>query len=198
MTPDEISENSRLLITAAFKGNAAEVARLIPMSDPKDYNSLPLQLAAKNGHTQCVKLLVDVSPHVIVSEHSSPLRKAAENGHVECVKLLIGVAKEDCIYKALCEAVRLKHTECVKLLMVACDVQYRRSLPLQLAAQYNHECIDLLYDLSNPIDAVKGLKIRNPSDTSWIVLDQYIEAERLRGVLSKEVGEGIRVRKPKM
>lgn len=201
MTSDEISKNRRQLTsltTAAFAGNAAEVARLIPLSGPTPLKNDALCLAAQKGHTECVKLLMAVSTHVVVSEHFSPLRKAAENGHVECVKLLLSVAEEDCIYKALCDAVRLKHTECVKVLMVACDVQYRRSLPLQLAAQYNPECIDLLYHLSNPFEAVKGLKIRNPNDTSWIVLDQYIEAERLRGVLAKEVGEGVPDRTHKM
>lgn len=179
-------------------GDAAEVARLIPLSGPAPLENMALCSAAQKGHTECVKLLIEVSPRVIVSEHYSPLRKAAENGHVECVKLLIGVSEENCIYKALCEAVRLKHTECVKLLMVACDVQYRRSLPLQLAAQYNHECIDVLYDLSNPIKAVEGLRIRNPDDDSWIVLEQRMEAERLRGVLSNEVGEGVHGRKHKI
>ena len=69
---------------------------------------------------------------------------------------------------------------------------------MQLAAQYNHECIDLLYDLSDPIKAVEGLRMRNPSDNSWIVLEQRIEAQRLRGVLSNEVGEGVYARKHKI
>lgn len=198
MTPDEIFHNNLRLSKAASKGHAAEVARLIPISSPAPIPNSALCLAAYRGHVECVKLLIPVSSTVVLSEHSSPLRKAAENGHTECVKLLIGVAKEDCIYKALCEAVRLKHTDCVKLLMVACDVKYRRSLPLQLAAQYNHECIDLLYDISDPVKAVDGLRMRNPSGNSWIVLEQRIEAQRLRGVLSNEVDDGGVIRKHKM
>ena len=119
MTSNKISENNIRLSRAASIGDAAEVARLIPISSPAPIPNSALCLAARKGHVECVKLLIGVSSHVVLSEHSSPLRKAAENGHTDCVRLLIGVAEESCIYRALCEAVRLKHTECVKLLMNA-------------------------------------------------------------------------------
>lgn len=46
------NSNNNLLIIAARDGNVAEVRRLIPISDPKAHDSLPLQLASENGHTE--------------------------------------------------------------------------------------------------------------------------------------------------
>jgi hypothetical protein len=53
---------------------------LIPVSDPKAYNSFALRLAANNGHTEIVKLLIPVSDCKDVD--SDALRWAASNGHV--------------------------------------------------------------------------------------------------------------------
>ncbi len=41
---------------------------LIAVSNPKEHNSVALQLAATNGHTQCVELLYPVSDPIVALE----------------------------------------------------------------------------------------------------------------------------------
>lgn len=48
-----------------------------------------LMSAAKNGHTECVKLLIDKEMKKTQSNGVSALMLAAANGHTECVKLLL-------------------------------------------------------------------------------------------------------------
>ena len=60
-------------------------------ADPKINDSYPLRWAARNGHTEIVKLLIPISdPKVYNSE---ALRWAAQNGHIEVIKLLIPVSE---------------------------------------------------------------------------------------------------------
>lgn len=79
-------DNNTLLIKAASAGNAAEVRRLIPISDPKDIASDALAWAAARGNVQCVELLIPVSnPKAWGSE---ALRWAVENGRTQCMDVL--------------------------------------------------------------------------------------------------------------
>ena len=84
--------STQLLIEASSIGDANEVKRLIPVSDPKANDSRALRYAAYNGHSECVKLLIPVSDPK--ANDSEALRMAARNGHIECVKLLLPVS--DC------------------------------------------------------------------------------------------------------
>jgi ankyrin repeat protein len=84
-------DNNTLLIKAASEGNAAEVRRLIPISDPKGKGGDAMAWAARFGHTQCVELLIPVSdPKAWGSE---ALRWAVENGHTQCVEFLYPVSE---------------------------------------------------------------------------------------------------------
>lgn len=79
-------DNNTLLIKAASEGNAAEVRRLIPISDPKGKGGDAMAWAARFGHTQCVELLIPVSdPKAWGSE---ALRWAVENGRTQCMEVL--------------------------------------------------------------------------------------------------------------
>lgn len=84
------NNNTNLLLAAAECGDAAEVQRLIPISNPKRDNSCALQLAAKNGHTKCVQLLIPVSRPK--DDNSLALQWAARGEHAECVDLLFDVS----------------------------------------------------------------------------------------------------------
>lgn len=199
MTPNEKLENSVRLACAADAGDAAEVARLIPISDPTSMSNSALCFAAQGGHVTCVELLIPVSSTIVFDEYSSPILKAAENGHTQCVSLLIPMTEKSWIHHALCAAVQRNDIECVKLLMNECDPKERNSLPLQLAAEHNNEeCIALLYNLSDPAQALETLQSRTSNRDHWSVLKQRLDDERLRGVLCNEVGEGELVRKHKM
>lgn len=154
-----ILENTQLLIEAAEQGNADEVCRLIPLSDPKYARSSALRIAAQNGHVQCVALLIPVSNPKEWDNFA--LNVAATNGHTQCVELLIPVSepKSDDSY-ALQSAVENGHTPCV----------------------------DLLYPVSEPMVVMKKLQDKYPDDyTIWGQLQQMIEAERVRNTLNAEV-----------
>ena len=84
---DPRHNNSLPISLAAENGHAECVKLLIPLSDPKSRDSLALVLAATSGHAECVRLLIPVSDPEANS--SNALRWAAVNGHAECVKLLI-------------------------------------------------------------------------------------------------------------
>lgn len=107
--------NDEKLRRAAFYGDAVQLKRLIPISDPKLYDSAALMYAAEQGYVECVKLLMPVSDPTVALwvaarygwtddlkrfiQNSNPsshgnkaLELAAENGHTECVKLLIPVS----------------------------------------------------------------------------------------------------------
>lgn len=54
-------EDFRLLIITAYDGNTEEVARLIPLVDPKGFDSAALKSAVAGQHIDCVTLLIPVS-----------------------------------------------------------------------------------------------------------------------------------------
>lgn len=90
--PERYNEN---LSGAACNGNA-EIVRLlleagtdVNMASP--WGSTPLYLAAQNGHTECVRLLL-ATPGIDVNKANNygttPLDTAANNGHTECARLI--------------------------------------------------------------------------------------------------------------
>ena len=85
---DPMRESSSALRWAAKNGHGECVRLLLPMSDPTAEGSDALRLAAANGHAECVRLLLPFSDPK--SDESWALRWAAHNGHVECVRLLLG------------------------------------------------------------------------------------------------------------
>jgi len=193
-----IEHNTELLCEASKTGNSEEVRRLIPISDPKAQDSDALRLAAKNGHTECARLLIKVS-----SAFGMALCWAAHNGHADCVELLISVPEPIDGLKALLWAAERGHAECVKLLIPISDPKKYYSRALQLAVRHGHTpCVELLYPVSDPLIALKTLQESCPNQPEkWIALKQYIEieeAKRLRDALSHEVGNGSPGRKHKM
>lgn len=56
-------------------------------ANPRSQDARALELAAENGHVECVELLLEVSD--AKEQNSLALRLAAENGHAECVKVLL-------------------------------------------------------------------------------------------------------------
>lgn len=190
-----IEDNTELLIQAAEKGDATEVQRLIPLSNPKNSDFAALRYAAAFGHTECVKLLIPVSDPG--SETCYALHWAARGGHAQCVELLIPNTHPKNGNIALRAAAESGHPECVKLLIPIGNPKDYNSLALQLAALSGHTpCVELLYPVSDAIAALRSLKHRYPPK-QCIGLEQYIEAEeakRLWAVLVNEVGEGAAVR----
>ncbi len=155
-----IHENTQLLIQAAERGDAAEVQRLIPISEPSFNSSWALQVAASDGYVDCVQLLIPVSEPK--TKNSVTLRAAARSGHAQCVALLIPVS----------------------------DPKVYGSVALRIAAENGHtQCVELLYPVSEPMVALKQLQHDHPDNyNKWGQLYEMVQAERLRNTLNSEVG----------
>jgi ankyrin repeat protein len=89
----------------------------------------PLFLAAESGHTEIVKMLLDVGSDIGVRENSfykeTPLYTAAEAGHVDIVRLLIDAGSDLDVanlsrgYAALYAAIEKANIKIVKMLIEA-------------------------------------------------------------------------------
>lgn len=142
------------LLDRSSAGDAAGVARLLalgakPTSKRRSPDLSALVLAAKNGHAECVKLLIPVSDPK--AHGSLALSHAASNGHLECVKLLIPVSSPKANdSRALHIASMDGHAECVKILIPVSDPMADDSRALRSAASGGHaECIMFLIPVSN-------------------------------------------------
>ena len=125
-----LTDKSWALCWAARAGRKEIVELLIPVSDPKAWESLALRVAARNGHKECVELLIPVSEPKAID--SRALRVAVGNGgHKECVELLIPVSDPKAVEsEALRWAVQSGYTEIVELLIPASDPAVVESLGL--------------------------------------------------------------------
>lgn len=153
-----IAENTKLLIQAAERGDAAEVQHLIPISDPTFSDSEALCSAAQYGNAKCVELLISVSDPK--ADDSAALREASSNGHFKCVELLIPVS----------------------------DAKANNSQALRYASSYGQlKCVELLYPVSDPTVVLKELQYDYPNDyNAWGHLQELIEVERVRNTLNAE------------
>lgn len=72
----------------------------------------------------------------------------------------------------------------VGVLLPHCDPTAHNSKALQYASvNGNLELVDLLYPVSNPADALNALKKLSSDCKDWMMIEQRIEAERIKGVL---------------
>lgn len=133
------------LFKSAADGDTHALAQLLSLgADPKEFDSYALLLAARNGHTECVRLLIPISDPK--AGKSLPLRWAAMYGHLECVRLLIPVSDpsaEDS--HALMNAMSCNHIECVKLLLPASLLAIGRGLLLETALDDGYADIVALF-----------------------------------------------------
>ena len=158
------SAYNNTLIEAAKDGKTELVSLLIDAG--ADINAVdedgdtPLNWAASNGHSECVKLLL-AAPGIDVNKTNeyyggTPLNRAAFNGRSECVKLLlaapgINVNKADMHGNTpLYWAAYKGHSACVKLLLATPGIDVNKAdkygwTPLFWAADNGHsECVKLL------------------------------------------------------
>ena len=103
---EEILEDEKKLLRASEDGNAEEVARLLafgmldvdveeeyPADDRDPRGSTPLLIAAKYGHTEVVKLLLDggADPNKTDEKRINPLHAATFGGFTDVVKILLDI-----------------------------------------------------------------------------------------------------------
>jgi ankyrin repeat protein len=105
---------------AAIDEEPVDVPVQVPL--PMDHNGrTALMLAAMNGHSENVKLLIKHDINAKDMDGHTALMYAAMNGHYECVKLLLEYEADIHIkdkngYTALLYASENGYTECVNML----------------------------------------------------------------------------------
>eukprot|EP01100_Stratorugosa_tubuloviscum_P000819 TRINITY_DN1183_c0_g1_i5.p1 TRINITY_DN1183_c0_g1~~TRINITY_DN1183_c0_g1_i5.p1 ORF type:complete len:377 (+),score=171.71 TRINITY_DN1183_c0_g1_i5:185-1315(+) len=119
------------LHAAALNGHAGVVQTLLdahaPIDKPTADNKTALQLAARNGHLEVIKILISKNSDVNFRKDLTALHTAAENGHVHCVNYLLDNGaeidkKSKGLYKrtALHYAALNQHISVVQLLLSRC------------------------------------------------------------------------------
>lgn len=120
LAAQDLSED---VLAAARKGDAAAVKALLdkgaPIEAKTPYGVTPLFFAARNGHTEVVRLLVERGAQVNVTDtfyKSTALGWAAGSGHADVVRLLLekGATGAD---QALTSAVAAGHASTVQAIL---------------------------------------------------------------------------------
>lgn len=126
---DKISDTETDYLSPAFfvalkSGSVDEVSSLIEWGEDvnKDFadGMTPLFVAAKNGHTEIVRLLIDKGANLEGEcDYGTPLLQATEAGHTEIAKLLIeagAMIKHDAIVDPLFMAVQCGRSDIISLM----------------------------------------------------------------------------------
>lgn len=154
----QIKDINQMLADHGREGDLDGMKKLLSKgANPNENESEALRLAAKNGHVECVRLLILFSDPKSASSYA--LRWAARNGHAECVRLLIPVSNpEACGSMPLCVAAEKGHAECVRLLIPVSNHPKDISDALSWAARYDRtECVKLLISAAAANPAVDHL-----------------------------------------
>jgi len=118
-TPDPLYEqtykqvNTSKLYRAVRNCDAAEVKRLIPISDPTDQSYSALITAIVNNDTQCTQLLLPFYPW---NEKTEYLDTAAQNGCIDVLHILLPFATAQQINSAFVVALVNNHVSCSDVL----------------------------------------------------------------------------------
>lgn len=210
---DDIEHNTQLLVNAVKNGNATEVARLIPMSDPKKDFSYPLLLAAQKGFANCLMLLLPVSDPS--AKDYEAFRNAATRKNLECLQLLLPFVNEDAksealhlmafqrwvegvafltplvqksgLSKALSTAAMRNSRECFDVIFSQIDPTMDINPALRVAALkgYTHY-VDVLYPLGEPAKVVADLRAHNFDRYEyWAFLEARIEQETIEHAIQQ-------------
>lgn len=149
------------LLYAAENGRVDKLNALLAQKDvvvdsPNSSAVTPLFLAAKEGHDECVRLLIEAGASVdgigVVANALTPLWVATYAGHKNCVKRLVAAGANlntKFPETPLFIAAREGRADCLKILIEAGScvnvTNSRGQNPLHIACSEVHEsCIELL------------------------------------------------------
>jgi len=155
----DIETNTTLLIQAAHNGDANEVRRLIPLSDPTNYHSRALLKAVRQKHVECVQMLIPVSNP---NDCNIILVEAVKIGYRPNIELLIAAADP-----------KFNDSEALY-----CATQMR-----------NDDIIEMLIDISDVDVVLRDFKNVYPvgEEWAWERLDVIVEARRQKDVLNAAI-----------
>lgn len=144
ISKQKIEDNTLKLIEAAKCGDCAEIQRLIPLSNPKLFNSEALWKAAIAGYPKAVELLIPVSEPKIdrssafrwavrYNQHETALlllpvsnpnekdnevfRFAVDNDNIQTISMLLPFMTKDLIYKETFHSLRLGNLTLLKTVL---------------------------------------------------------------------------------
>uniref|UniRef100_A0A4W4HAV1 Cortactin-binding protein 2 n=1 Tax=Electrophorus electricus TaxID=8005 RepID=A0A4W4HAV1_ELEEL len=130
--PVPLDDGHTLLLQAASQGNVTLLSMLLNQDPPMDISHLQQDLtsalfsAARNGHTECLNLLLTLGacPNAPDVNGFTPLHIAAIGGHHGCVRALLGHGAEvdcECVGGRTPLFLACEHgsTECVRVLLDA-------------------------------------------------------------------------------
>jgi len=159
------------LLYAAENGRVDKLNALLAQKDvvvdsPNSSAVTPLFLAAKEGHDECVRLLIEAGASVdgigVVANALTPLWVATYAGHKNCVKRLVAAGANlntKFPETPLFIAAREGRADCLKILIEAGScvnvTNSRGQNPLHIACSEVHEsCIELLANTECELDAM--------------------------------------------
>lgn len=152
------SDNNLALRTAAKQGRAQWVASLIAGSSFEPYNEYmtsALQLAAAEGHADCVDLLL---PHAHPSTYASSCRRAALHAHKDIVHTLLPLVDDDQSQEIFSAAAHGGNIEIVLIVeQKFAGLDYAKAL--KAASLGGHtQCVEYLVNKTTAHDAAETLK----------------------------------------
>lgn len=140
---------NKALVQAAKNGHAECVKILLTQCKNERENQRALLNAFRNGCTQCVELLLPYYPGSVEEDHWL-LMDAVNKGQVDMVRVLLPVSQQKTIDDALMAAAINGDYECAKELVAKATLP-TKSEALSRAALGGHlSCVKLLIPVSNP------------------------------------------------
>lgn len=162
--------------------------RLVDISCTIAHNQALPAAAAEGFVTVVDKLLTYVDDQQTLE---AALSHAASNNHLPIVKTLLPSVPFEKRFEALVQAVLHNNKEIVVYLIPLCDPKGNNSRALQFAVEEKlFDIADMLYPLSNPQEALECILEDwdlKPGDPLTQYLEDRIESDRLKDVLSREV-----------
>jgi ankyrin repeat protein len=177
------------VFNAVQYGNAVSLAALLSAGG-NFKETLAVNIAAYNGHTDCLKVLLDAGGDVneCSSDGRSPIYIAACNGHADCLKLLLGAGGnvnkcDNDGFSPVYFAAYKGHTDCLKLLLDAGgDVNKCHkdgASPVYIAAyQGRTDCLKLLLDAGGDVN-----KCSNDGASPILIASQFGQSAALSTLL---------------
>lgn len=178
-------------VEACYHGQTETVGRLLKWANPRYETDKSLRMAVREGHIECVKLLL---PHVPATTCDSVCAfGAAQRGQLDMLKLLLPLSEPHINPNiALAQAAKYGHTDLVQWLLTIANPYYKESLALRNALKNGHaQVAELLMPRSN-CKSARAVMVHNKTydpQGAHLQLEQFIEMHTLRQKLDQATSD---------